>query len=133
MPPIPSMRGPRGLTAGQREEIIARYEAGERLAELAAAFGKSKGSIHWFLLQEGVDPPRPVHVARTPAAPVTHRRGDHLVRRFTTEDDRRLLQLEAAGETIAAISRALGRKPNSVRGRLATLARHERLAEERAR
>ena len=61
----------------------------------------------------------------SPAMPMTVTRGDHIVRRFTSDEDSVLLQLEAEGLRICEMSRALGRPPNSIRGRLMTLARHQ--------
>lgn len=104
-----------------------------RIARLFATEGYSvsTGAIYWHCLVNGADLPaesrRPSHVR--PGA--VERRGDHLVRRFTAEEDTRLLELEAQGLGYSAIGRQLDRKPNSIRGRLATLARREERADAR--
>ncbi len=56
-------------------------------------------------------------------------RNGHPVRRYSAEDDAKLLAMEAEGKRIAEMARALGRQSNSVRARLMTLARHEARAE----
>jgi DNA-directed RNA polymerase specialized sigma24 family protein len=50
------------------------------------------------------------------------------VRRFTTEEDDWIVEYELRGYSHAEIGRRLGRKPNSIKGRLATLARREERA-----
>lgn len=52
-------------------------------------------------------------------------RGGHIVRRFTPEEDKVLTEMDMAGERVCEMARRLNRKPNSVRGRLMTLARQE--------
>lgn len=47
------------------------------------------------------------------------------MRAFTPDEDARLLAMEAEGVKRSVMARRLGRKPNSVRGRLMVLARHE--------
>ena len=56
-------------------------------------------------------------------------RNGFAVRHFTPEEDDRLLALEAEGKTYTEIGRLMNRKPNSIRGRLMTLARREARAE----
>jgi hypothetical protein len=54
------------------------------------------------------------------------------VRRFTAEEDALLLQMEANGARYCEMCRALGRRHNSIIGRLATLARRDARAEDAA-
>ncbi|WP_339543485.1 hypothetical protein, partial [Pseudomonas sp. JAI120] len=60
-----------------------------------------------------------------------YNRGGHIVRPFSAADDALLLTLEAQGINIAEIARRISRKPNSVKGRLMTLARRDARAELR--
>lgn len=55
------------------------------------------------------------------------RRGDHVVRPFTTLEDELLLRLRMEGAPMADISCALGRNQSSIRSRLQTLARHQEM------
>lgn len=58
-------------------------------------------------------------------------RGNHLVRPFTPDEDARLLELDHQGLTPTEIGRAMGRKQNSIRGRMLTLGRQASRAEDR--
>ncbi|KQP34285.1 hypothetical protein ASF27_01610 [Methylobacterium sp. Leaf102] len=117
------------LTSEQHEQIAARREAGESIGQLAQAYGCSRSNISAVCLKFGIEPPgaRPI----TPVAPGPNRieRGGILVRRFSADEDSRLLTLEAAGHGYIAIGAALDRHPNSVRYRLMTLARHQARSE----
>jgi IS30 family transposase len=111
------------------ETIVAMRERGASYRAIGHAIGKSKGVVSWHCLRLAVDPPQPA-----PLRPDYHllvpvvRRGNHQVRAFTPAEDARLLELEAQGLGYAAIGRALGRRPNSIKGRLMTLARREERA-----
>ena len=59
-------------------------------------------------------------------------RGGHVVRRFTAFEDAEILRLAAEGVSRNRIAKQLGRRHNSIIGRLMTLARHDALAEARA-
>ncbi|MEN5084311.1 sigma factor-like helix-turn-helix DNA-binding protein [Bosea sp. TWI1241] len=95
---------------------------------IAEALGCSEGSVSWCCLVNAIErpgaPPRPSTIK--PGAVI--QRGAHVVRIFSDEEDARLLALEAEGLRIGKIAKALGRRPNSVRARLATLARREERA-----
>ena len=91
--------------------------------------GMSGNAVSWYCLVNFIErpgPPPPVHSV----GPMVVRRGNHDVRRFTADEDTRLLALEAQGLGYSEIGRHMGRKPNSIRGRLATLARRDARAEE---
>lgn len=119
----------RRITVEQRVEIAERREAGESYAALAKAFGCSHSNVRWICLMLGADRPGAKPLSTIAPGPSTMRRGDFVVRRFTAEDDAWLLVLEAEGKNPSEIGRALGRPPNSIRGRLATLARHDARSE----
>ncbi len=88
----------------------------------------SAGAINYYLAKEGIAPRRGKTRMRA-AKPYTNSRGI-LVRQFTPEDDVKLLKLRSAGRSISEICAAMGRKPNSVKHRLFTLALIEECAIE---
>jgi transposase-like protein len=117
----------RKLTPAQAAEAVALVEEGRTYAHVAKLYGVSVACIRWHCLRQGA-PPRG-KLQPPPANPVVMRRGDHQVRLFTAEEDASLLRLEAEGLRTSEIARRLGRKPNSVTGRLATIARHQEHAD----
>lgn len=123
------MRRPR-LSQEQIERAIAMREKVRSLECIGRAIGCSGKVLSWHFLKWAVDPPKPAPLRldyhlRCP----TMKRGNHIVRAYTPEDDATLLELERQGWTDSQIGRALNRRPNSVRGRLMTLAwREERAA-----
>lgn len=117
--------------------MATRREAGnscEAIAALIRATGKecSAEVVNWHCLRLGADPPNARPLPQTCPGPVAMQRGDHVVRRFSKEEDERLTALAKTIPTISdyQIGRLMGRKPNSVRGRLMTLARHEARREQ---
>jgi hypothetical protein len=122
------------LTDGQIAEMSALRERGwscARIAEHFAAKGTrvSQGAVAWQCLRAGADAPLRLRGRSHPAAQPYMRNGRQ-VRPYTASDDVKLLEMEAAGSTLAAMSKALGRKNNSILGRLMTLARQQARAEE---
>jgi hypothetical protein len=118
------------LTKQTLERAAMLREQGMSLSRIVADIGGgSTGALAWHFLKLGVESPKPrplrlnFHLERT-----TFRRGKHIVRAFTPEDDAKLLDLLAKGLTRSAIARALGRKPNAITGRLMTLARRDERA-----
>jgi hypothetical protein len=87
--------------------------------------GISPGAIAWHCLRLGADPPKAKPLSAMIRGPMVVTRGNHQVRRFSPEDDAKLLEMAARGAKNAEICRALNRKNNSVAGRLMTLARRE--------
>lgn len=126
----------RRLSDAQIDEMAALRERGWSCDRIAEHFTKagtaiSGSAIYWQCLRVGADVPRKLRGAHTqPGAP--YQRGKHIVRPYTTDDDRRLLELEAAGAKMREIARKLGRAENSIRGRLMTLARRQARAEDLA-
>lgn len=119
----------RRLGPEQLERMIAMRESGAPYSKIAAALGCSQGAVRWHCLRLAVEPPKGTRPWDRLKGPPVVRRGSHLVRRFTPEEDARLLALEAQGLNNNAIARRLGRRWNSVRGRLMTLARRDELLE----
>lgn len=105
--------------AGKGDETIVKT--------LAHEFGVAvtRSTVRWHRLKNLAEPEGRTKVAPVPAEPIVTRRGDHVVRRFTKAEDALLLKLEGEGLTSSQIARRLDRKPNSITGRLLTLARHE--------
>lgn len=120
------------LSEDELERVAALRERGLSYGQIARKIGCSEGSVGWALLKLGIDihqdkPLKPVPVS---AAPI--KRGKHLVRPFTQDEDARLLALEATGMKTHAIARSLGRRNNSVIGRMRTLARRQAREEAQA-
>lgn len=119
----------RRLTKGLLEHAIEMREAGVSVRQIAREIGCSQGALRWQFLKLAVDPPKPPPVWPDYYLKVPQiNRGNHVVRAFTPDEDARLLELERQGLGDSAIGRALDRRPNSVRGRLMTLARQEERA-----
>lgn len=117
------------LTDEQKAAVTAKRELGWTVDRIAAEFDISSGSVAWCCLVLGADPPD-AKLQNRDHYPMVVMRNGMPVRRFTPEDDAQLLRLEAAGESINSIASTIGRRTNSVRGRLSTLARRERFAEK---
>jgi hypothetical protein len=123
------MGGTRILSDEQLDEMVELRESGRSIQQIADHFTAlgtviSAGSINWQLTRLGIYGPK--GLGRLPQARSDFvRRAGHTVRLFTPEEDEQLLELEASGENYSAIAKKVGRKPNSIRGRLYTLARRE--------
>ncbi len=117
----------RKLTPEQIEEIAELREAGHSTPALAKRFNVSIGCISWHCLKQAAEPP--VRKYRLgDKGPLIVKRGRHEVRRYTPNEDRQLETLSRQGLSSSEIGRRLNRKPNSINGRLMTLARREELA-----
>ena len=121
---------PRKYSDEQLTEAAELRETGMSCAAIAKRLGMSVGSVSWHCLRLGADSPNTTGNTSKPTGPMEVTRGDHVVRRFTESEDARLIEMERAGWRICDMAQALGRKPNSVRGRLMTLARHEARLEQ---
>lgn len=134
------MGGLRILSDAQIDTMAELREKGwsaRRIADWFTARGTkiSAGSIYWQCLRIGADVPqhrRQTMKRRLANNPAGYVRGKHMVRPFTKDEDQKLLELERSGASVGDMAVALARKENSVRGRLYTLAAHERRAEEAA-
>lgn len=121
------------LSEAQLAEMAALRERGWSCGRIGLKFGLSGDVIYWHCLRLGADPPnlRARVLPATATGPRTMKRGNHVLRRYTPAEDRQILALDAQGKGDTEIGRALGRKPNSIRGRLMTLARHDARREAR--
>jgi transposase, IS30 family len=94
-----SRRGPfRWLSPVEREEVAARIRAGDRIAEIVAAFGSSQTTVR--------------RIADEVA--VAGRRVGHSELRLSFVERERISRGIAAGESGRAIARALGRSASTV-------------------
>jgi hypothetical protein len=85
-------------------------------------------SLEWVLIVNGAESPNAVVQADFYRyAGMVVGRGKHVMRYFTREDDVTILALERAGKNPGQIGRSLNppRRPNSIRGRLAIIARYQ--------
>jgi hypothetical protein len=103
--------------------------------EISRELGISRSVVAYQCLRNAADPPRPRGLVTRRSGPVM--RGGRAVHPYSIEDDALILRLEASGMGNSKIARALSaadparpRKTHSILGRLMTLARHARMAEE---
>lgn len=114
------------LTDAQLDTIVAMRENGATYEEIGKAVNRSADAIHWHCMKLGADSPRSRWRSwDTVQGPMVVSRANHVVRRFTPEEDEKLLRLEAQGFRVIEIARQLGRRHNSITGRLMALARRE--------
>lgn len=129
----------RKLTEDQIDRMCELREAGYSFGWIARAIVRefgiavSEGSISWYCLVRGADLPAERRHSGTVNFNFEPRmRGGHLVRPFTPEEDTLLRTLDMQGFPTSVMAKRLGRRHNSIRGRLATLARQDARAEEAA-
>lgn len=119
----------RRLTDSDYERMAVLRERGVSYNAIGKELGCSGKAVSWHCLRLAIDAPKPA-----PLRPNYHleqplmKRGNHIVRAFTPDEDKRLIELEAQGLGNSAIGRVLGRRPNSIAGRLMTLARRDERA-----
>lgn len=117
------------LRPEQYDEIAEALEAGETRQSIARRYGVSVGLVDWTGLRLGADVPRERR-GEIPEKQEPYQRNGVKVRPFTPEEDEIIELWSLAGIGITEIGRLLGRRHNSVRGRLLTLARHQARKEE---
>lgn len=119
----------RRLKQDELDRIVDMRERGCSHAMIARVIGCSESAVWWQCLRLCAEPPKPPRPLDGRQRRTVVMRKGLPVRAFTPEDDARLLALEAEGLSDTAIGRAMGRRPNSVRGRMMTLARRDARAE----
>ena len=120
----------RKYTDDQVNEAAELREKGLSYGQIARMLDMSVGSVSWHCLKLGADSPNTITNVDTPTGPMVVLRGNNTVRRFSEEEDRLLFEMDIAGKRVSHMAARLDRKPNSVRGRLMTLARRaERIAQ----
>ena len=112
------------MTEQQRVDRIAELrETGKTYEQIGLALGMSGSNISWICLKYGIEGPRKTTLGDR--GPMVVKRGKFEVRKFTPEEDAKIQEMGRAGGKPTAIARALGRKHNSILGRMMTLARRE--------
>lgn len=111
-------------------QAAALREAGWPIRQIAEKLGMSESAVDWHCIRLGADAPSRQWAAPRAPGPQQMQRGNHVVRRFTSDEDAQLLDLVDQGLPRAEIARRLNRRLNSIQGRLMTLARHEAREEE---
>ncbi len=89
----------RGLSSAQRTEMWTRWKAGESMSDIGRALGKHPGSIFTFLAVQG-------GIARPPRCRAAWT--------LSAGDRERISRGLAAGESLRAIARALGRPVSTI-------------------
>lgn len=114
------------LTTEQIEQIAYLREVESVPAiRLAERFGVSPSLISWHCMKQGAVPQSTRRRKPGDRGPMVTFRHGKPVRRFTPEEDERLIEMALSGMDNRAIGRGLGRADTSVAARLATLARRE--------
>ena len=114
------------ITEEQSRQIVdMREDSGLSCPQIARRLGLHHGAVSWHLLKLGIEkggkPPR----GYKPKQQQDFMRNGQLVRGFTPDDDDLLVRMDIEGLGHSEMARRLGRKPNSIKGRLYTLARRE--------
>jgi DNA-binding CsgD family transcriptional regulator len=121
------------LTPEEREAIATlRGDQGLSFRKIAKLLGVSQGTVEYRCMADAIERPGTLPLTRPYNGPMIMRRGDFQIRRFTPLEDDWLLTLEGKGLRPCEIARKLGRRPNSVKGRLMCLARRDERAIARA-
>lgn len=113
------------LNEEQKASIAELREKGLSYGFISQRLDLSEGAISWYCLVGGIESPNTRGKIPPPVKHESYVRNGRVVVAFSTADDELLLRLEAEGKGYGEIGRIMGRPSNSVRGRLATLARHE--------
>ncbi len=116
-------------TQDQFDEMAALRKQGLSHRAIGVRLGMSASAVSWHCLRLGADSPNTKTNLPANGGPMSCTRNGVFVRRFTKEEDRKLLGMEATGASVAQMAKQLGRRWNSTRGRLMTLARHQERAE----
>lgn len=119
----------KGFTREDYARMAELRERGWSFERIGRKFGCKAATASWHCLRLGAEPPKPPKLwpDRYLKHPVM-KRGNHVVRAFTPEEDAQITALAAAGLGNTEIGRRIGRRPNSVLGRLMTIARRDERA-----
>lgn len=116
-------------TRDQTQTAADLRERGWSCDRIAAKLDMTRGAVAYHCLRQGADVP-PSQRTKTPNNTVKRmRRGNHVVRRFTPDEDAKIVDMACRGIGPSAIGRVIGRPHNSIKGRLMTLARNQERAE----
>ena len=102
--------------------IVERMRAnGKSFRQIGMRIGMSPGAISWYCLRHAIDGPKGRAKGTVKPGAITTR-GNHVVRRFTPEEDQQIVEMRLAGMSITLIAGTMGRATSSILGRLMTLA-----------
>lgn len=109
------------------ERISQLREQGVSCSMISAEVGYSIGAINYHCLREGIESPflERVVLKQTRVGPDEYRRGKHIVKKFTPEEDDKITAWSIEGIGPTEIGRRINRRHHSIIGRLQTLARHD--------
>jgi hypothetical protein len=119
----------RRLTDADYELMAEMRGRGCSYEQIGRKIGCSSSAVSWHCLRLAIDPPKPRALKLNYHLVAPMKRGNHIVRPYSPEEDAKIVALERQGKSDTEIGRELGRKANSIRGRLMTLARREERAE----
>ncbi|HEY8136234.1 MAG TPA: helix-turn-helix domain-containing protein [Methylocystis sp.] len=122
------MKDHRRLSDDDLTTIVALRERGWSYVRIGKKLNMSSSAISYHCLRLAAEPPKPAKCWDGVRGPATMVRNGFVLRRFTPEEDARLLELEREGKKVSQIAKALGRHRNSIQGRLMTLARRQERA-----
>ncbi|MER9421301.1 helix-turn-helix domain-containing protein [Mesorhizobium sp. M0317] len=113
------------LNDEQKAQVADLREAGMSYDAIGRRMDLSRGAISWYCLLDGIDSPKTARRVLPPLKYQSYVRNGSTVLAFSADEDAQLLALAAEGTSHTEIGKIMRRKPNSVSGRLATLARHD--------
>lgn len=120
------------LIAVAKEEMLAlREERGWTYGRIALKYGVCAGTVAYHCLIAGVEKPGKAFPKCYVRPGAIEQRAGHVVRRFTAEEDAMLLEQSLSGLRPGRIGRLCSppRASNTIKARLATLARRDARAE----
>lgn len=106
------------------EAIRLRETRGMSFKAIAERLDMSHGSVYWHCLRQGADNPKAA-ARKLGKPPMISARGEHLLRRFSAEDDAVILDMRSSGASLSEIARKLGRRHHSISSRLLLLERNQ--------
>ncbi len=111
-------------------DAAALRETGMSCEAIARRLDMTSSAVSWHCLRLGADSPNTRGKVSAATGPMIVTRSGFKVRRFSQNEDAKILAMDLDGATTAEIAHKLGRPWNSVRGRQMTLARHQARREE---
>ena len=120
---------PSTIPADVLDIIATMRETGAKFKTIEQATGIHRKTCEYHAVRLGALPPAG---ARRCPPPARYARAGAVVRAFTVLEDQQIIAWSVADISLSEIGRRLGRKHNSILGRLRTLARREAMAEAAA-
>jgi DNA-binding CsgD family transcriptional regulator len=113
----------------QVDRALEQRERGRSFGEIAVFTGMTVNAVKYHCLKNGVEGPRLSELSPPRAERKTYVRNGIVVRLFTAEEDRTILEMSMSGKTSRQIGAAMGRDRTVVANRLRALARREQRKE----